>query len=486
MDAAQQGGGSVADASGLLERLLDTLYTLTSKPFVDAGSRWYWLYFASAVAMAAVVYVRTTSAPLGVGGFVRFLLPKQVLLSPIGAGRLRLRRDHGAGLGRYRDEALRPPGRAARKLDRRRAASGHRLDLGPRERIDRHPDSLHRVPAGRGRLPARFAVHRSFHRSSVLWEFHKVHHSAEVLTPITLSRVHPVEKLVEQLASLLVLGVVTGGFLLLFPAGLTIVSILGVNAGRFVFDLAESPPAPFSHLAALWICARAHLLDQPGAASRSTTAATHATSTAISDPSSRSGTGSSAASTSAAARSRSSTASARRAERAPDERGPALRRALLRDRSTHAKRPALARPTSRLSVATQESSRPAELVRLCTRRGEDAPRRRATTTPIRGVGHCGATAGSRQERDRRPGVAPRAGVPGTVWRSRGAASSFARTVGAVDQLDRMHRLRAHAARRHAGASCIRQPGLPVATRSGSAAASESSLRRAPRATSRAA
>jgi sterol desaturase/sphingolipid hydroxylase (fatty acid hydroxylase superfamily) len=31
------------------------------------------------------------------------------------------------------------------------------------------------------------------HRIPVLWEFHKVHHSAEVLTPISLYRAHPVD-----------------------------------------------------------------------------------------------------------------------------------------------------------------------------------------------------------------------------------------------------------------------------------------------------
>jgi len=35
--------------------------------------------------------------------------------------------------------------------------------------------------------------HFLLHKVPVLWEFHKVHHSAEVLTPLTAGRVHPVE-----------------------------------------------------------------------------------------------------------------------------------------------------------------------------------------------------------------------------------------------------------------------------------------------------
>ena len=39
-------------------------------------------------------------------------------------------------------------------------------------------------------------AHYLMHRIPVLWEFHKVHHSAEVMTPLTEWRQHPVEMLV--------------------------------------------------------------------------------------------------------------------------------------------------------------------------------------------------------------------------------------------------------------------------------------------------
>lgn len=38
-------------------------------------------------------------------------------------------------------------------------------------------------------------AHTLFHLFPVLWEFHKVHHSAEVMTPLTAARMHPVEEL---------------------------------------------------------------------------------------------------------------------------------------------------------------------------------------------------------------------------------------------------------------------------------------------------
>jgi len=39
----------------------------------------------------------------------------------------------------------------------------------------------------------RFLLHYAMHRYKFLWRFHSIHHSAEVLTPITYYRVHPVE-----------------------------------------------------------------------------------------------------------------------------------------------------------------------------------------------------------------------------------------------------------------------------------------------------
>jgi sterol desaturase/sphingolipid hydroxylase (fatty acid hydroxylase superfamily) len=43
---------------------------------------------------------------------------------------------------------------------------------------------------------AYWLTHYSFHKIPALWEFHKVHHSAEVLTPLTELRQHPVEIIV--------------------------------------------------------------------------------------------------------------------------------------------------------------------------------------------------------------------------------------------------------------------------------------------------
>ncbi len=58
----------------------------------------------------------------------------------------------------------------------------------------------------------RFVAHSLLHDIPVLWEFHKVHHSAAVLTPITAFRVHPVDLLVMTWGGTMAAGLVAWGF----------------------------------------------------------------------------------------------------------------------------------------------------------------------------------------------------------------------------------------------------------------------------------
>ena len=86
----------------------------------------------------------------------------------------------------------------------------------------------------------RYWTHRFLHTIPFLWEFHKVHHSAKVLTPITFYRVHPVENLLFGLRYSLSIGLVTGVFIYFFGAMIDIYAILGVNVLVFAFSLVGS------------------------------------------------------------------------------------------------------------------------------------------------------------------------------------------------------------------------------------------------------
>lgn len=58
---------------------------------------------------------------------------------------------------------------------------------------------------------SRFFIHYLYHKVPFLWRFHSIHHSANVLTPVTLYRVHFVEYLFNTMRSILVAGLL-GGF----------------------------------------------------------------------------------------------------------------------------------------------------------------------------------------------------------------------------------------------------------------------------------
>ena len=84
---------------------------------------------------------------------------------------------------------------------------------------------------------SRWVIHWLMHRVPILWEFHQIHHSAEVLSPLTFHRLHPVESLIYQLRGLIVTSTVTAVFFWMYRDLATDVTLLGVPAIGFVFNV---------------------------------------------------------------------------------------------------------------------------------------------------------------------------------------------------------------------------------------------------------
>lgn len=87
----------------------------------------------------------------------------------------------------------------------------------------------------------RFLLHRALHRFPMLWRFHRVHHSATTLTPLTFFRVHPVESLLYRVRSVLSVGTVAGCMYWLGQVGTATEAVLpyvlfGVPAVGFVLN----------------------------------------------------------------------------------------------------------------------------------------------------------------------------------------------------------------------------------------------------------
>lgn len=84
---------------------------------------------------------------------------------------------------------------------------------------------------------SRFLLHYSYHKIPFLWRFHAIHHSAEILTPLTLYRVHSIEFMLNNLRAILVTAFISGIFLYCFKNHIGLVEILGVNLFNFMFNL---------------------------------------------------------------------------------------------------------------------------------------------------------------------------------------------------------------------------------------------------------
>jgi sterol desaturase/sphingolipid hydroxylase (fatty acid hydroxylase superfamily) len=73
------------------------------------------------------------------------------------------------------------------------------------------------------------------HKTSILWEFHKIHHTAEVLTPFTLFRHHPLDYLIQTLTVSLFSGLAIGIWTYLFGNQMEVLYLNGIPFVLFIF-----------------------------------------------------------------------------------------------------------------------------------------------------------------------------------------------------------------------------------------------------------
>ncbi|MDF0555523.1 sterol desaturase family protein [Kamptonema sp. UHCC 0994] len=85
-----------------------------------------------------------------------------------------------------------------------------------------------------------FVIHYMVHKLPFLWEFHKVHHSAEVLTPITAYFLHPLDIFVQEITILTISSSGSGIWVYLFGNQMQELLIYGVNIGMFMFLLVDN------------------------------------------------------------------------------------------------------------------------------------------------------------------------------------------------------------------------------------------------------
>lgn len=80
-----------------------------------------------------------------------------------------------------------------------------------------------------------YVIHLLFHKIPFLWEFHKTHHSATSLNPVTQYRLHPFELIVNNFKYFFVYGLVTGLFEYLSAGTVHSYMFYGANVFSFIF-----------------------------------------------------------------------------------------------------------------------------------------------------------------------------------------------------------------------------------------------------------
>lgn len=86
----------------------------------------------------------------------------------------------------------------------------------------------------------RWVGHSVQHEIPFLWEFHKVHHTAEVLTPITSFRAHPVDLLIMATMAGQFTGLVSGIALFLFDKDIGLLTVLNLHFLIFFYNLVSN------------------------------------------------------------------------------------------------------------------------------------------------------------------------------------------------------------------------------------------------------
>lgn len=229
--------GALELARGFGQDALDLFVEQLTPPFFSVGSQLYWTHIAAAFALALLVYARLDAAGRRFSPveFRRLYLPGSVFWHPSARVDYQYYVINGVLYPLLVLPWLIPD---------------HTLRIGVEERLTgllgprapgASPGALTTIALSVAIFIAydfgRWAGHYVQHRIPWLWEFHKVHHSAEVLTPMTNFRTHPVDLAVMATSTTLSVGAAAGVALYLFPGDAALFAEMSLRAALLLFIL---------------------------------------------------------------------------------------------------------------------------------------------------------------------------------------------------------------------------------------------------------
>jgi sterol desaturase/sphingolipid hydroxylase (fatty acid hydroxylase superfamily) len=202
-------------------------------------SQLYWLYLVSATGLALIIYWlrRYGHEDVSFRGFLAFCFPKRIYAHPSARLDFRYFAVNTVVYGAFIAPLL---------LTSAAAAHGTVEVLVALFGMPAAPLLSGGVAANLGVTFAAviaadigfYVAHYLQHRVTFLWEFHKVHHAAEVLHPVALYRRHPVDTAIDVTLMGAGAGVVLGLSAYVFGESVEGVNILGTNAVLFLFHFA--------------------------------------------------------------------------------------------------------------------------------------------------------------------------------------------------------------------------------------------------------
>ncbi|PWA08485.1 sterol desaturase family protein [Flavobacterium laiguense] len=207
---------------------LKEVIEVTLSNFTDADNRLYYLYFISSATIAYFVYYKTKQK----GSFFNYILNKRTWLSKsakidymmlffnsiIKVLLIGPYLTFGFYLAFHTDDYL------------ARTFGYETFTLSKTETLVYYTIAITLL----GDLTT-YIIHYVMHRFEFLWEFHKIHHAATSLNPVTQYRIHPVELILVNIKETLVFGVVMGIFDYLSGHQVSAITFLGINVLSFLF-----------------------------------------------------------------------------------------------------------------------------------------------------------------------------------------------------------------------------------------------------------
>lgn len=202
--------------------------------FNDGGSDFYWLYILTFLVMASAIYaVERWRGRAKEGGLLAFLFPKHIYTHPSALTDLKLYTvARIISPMRFIAPVLSVPIVAtaiAGALTNALGESGGALP------VAWWSIALFTLGISMMSDLGAYITHRLGHEVPLFWEFHKVHHSAEVLMPVTGHRMHPLYIAIDSSISIVLAGLFQGVFVYIVAGEMPLAELFGFNVVSALF-----------------------------------------------------------------------------------------------------------------------------------------------------------------------------------------------------------------------------------------------------------